>query len=283
MYISAMSIRLASGQWVLRPMGLTDIPGGAASGGLYAVLFGVGVIMARPFPWARALGLVAAVAGMTCLYLSQVRSLVVMVGICLITLILVLALANRLGRMVTVLSVASVLAFVGFMAAFSLGGTSVTERLQTLIKDSPTTVYYKNRGIFLEHTFAELIAEYPLGAGLGRWGMMNTYFGENSRALWVEIQWTGWLYDGGIFLLLLYPTAVLVTLWRAVQVARTHANGTVGIWAALVAAYDVGTIALLFNYPIFMSTGGLEFWLLNTALMRAATHAKSNQLALRPS
>jgi hypothetical protein len=284
-YVSAMSIQLASGEWVLRPMGLTDIPGGAASGGLYAVLLGVGVILARPFPAARVLGIVAAVAGMTCLYLSQVRSMVLMVGICLIALVAVLAFANRLGRMVTVLSIGGALAFVGFATAFSLGGSSMSDRLQTLTQDSPTAVYYRNRGIFLEHTFVELIAEYPLGAGLGRWGMMTSYFGEPSRALWAEIQWTGWLYDGGLLLIVLYPVAVVATLWQALRIARRHARGEIGIWAALVAAYDVGTIALLFSYPVFMSTGGLEFWLLNTALMRAAAaeEGENQLLAERPS
>jgi hypothetical protein len=275
-FVAAMSIRLASGEWVLRPMGLTDVPGGAASGGLYAALLGVGVILARPFTGARWLGLVAVTAGMTCLYLSQVRSLVVTVGICLITVVAVLAVAGRLGRMVSVLLIGAVLAVIAFSVALSLGGSSVTDRLATLTRESPTAVYYKNRGIFLEHTFAELLLEYPLGAGLGRWGMMSAYFGDRARALWVEIQWTGWLFDGGILLLVLYPVAVLDALFRAVRIARAESRSDLGIWAALVAAYDVGTIALLFNYPVFMSSGGLEFWLLNTALVRAAVWARSH-------
>jgi hypothetical protein len=206
---------------------------------------------------------------MTCIYLSQVRAMLVTLGIALFTLAVVLALTNRLGRLVVVVAISATLLIAGFSVALSLGGTSVTSRLETLTSGSATSVYYKSRGLFLEHTFGELLTEYPLGAGLGRWGMMSSYFGDPKRALWAEIQWTGWLFDGGILLLVLYPLAVVVAFWHAFKIARYSRNDDLGTWAALVAAYDVATIALIFSYPVFMSGTGLEFWLLNAALARA--------------
>jgi hypothetical protein len=44
------------------------------------------------------------------------------------------------------------------------------------------------------------------------------------------------------------------------------------LWGGLVFAYDIGVVALTFNYPTFMSEGGMEFWLLNTVLFVAANH-----------
>jgi hypothetical protein len=41
----------------------------------------------------------------------------------------------------------------------------------------------------------------------------------------------------------------------------------------VVAGYNLGTIALTFSYHAFMSTTGIEFWVLNAALIQVgATH-----------
>ena len=40
-------------------------------------------------------------------------------------------------------------------------------------------------------------------------------------------------------------------------------------------AYDVGAVALTFNYPLFIGQGGMEFWLLNAALFTAAVRRPS--------
>jgi hypothetical protein len=275
-YVAAMSIRLASGDWIVRPMGLTDLPGGAAYGGFYAALLGLGVTLTKPFPGARLLGPFSVGLGMICLYLAQVRSLLVMLAICVVALLTVLMIAGRVGRSVLVATVACVVALVTYSLARSLGGTSMVERLSTLTADSAGSVYYRNRGIFLEHTFVELLPQYPLGAGLGRWGMMNNYFGDATRSLWAEIQWTGWLFDGGLLMLLIYPAALLRALYVAVRSAASRDRGGFGVWAALIAAYDVGAVALTFSYPIFMSTAGIEFWLLNALLQAAAFQRFSN-------
>src|SRR6185503_10786619 len=98
----------------------------------------------------RWLGLLSMIAGMTALYLSQIRALLVMLGISVIALACVLMISGRLGRLLTVIVAAVALTLVGFSLAFSLGGETVTSRLATLTSESSTAVYYRNRGIFLE-------------------------------------------------------------------------------------------------------------------------------------
>src|SRR6185369_4454210 len=99
------------------------------------------------------------------------------------------------------------------------------------------------------YTFGELLQKYPMGAGLGRWGMIAVYFGGLSKPgaepLWVEIQVAGWAIDGGFALLLLYIGALVVTLVTDSRVARTHPNPKVRACASVVLAANLGTAALI--------------------------------------
>ena len=267
--LQALSIRLSSGDWILRPMGLTDVPGGAGYAGLYSILLGLGVVIARPFWGARVAGVGTMLLGAIVIYLCQVRAVIVLTGICLIALVAISVVAGRLSRFFLIGLLGVVVAFVAWAGALSLGSDAVTDRLSTLIEDDAGSVYYSNRGIFLEKTFNQLLPEYPFGAGLGRWGMMNHYFGTAKRSLWVEIQWTGWLYDGGLVLLLAYPAAVLFATWNAARLALGPESSRLAVWASILFAYDVGAFALTFSYPIFMATAGIEFWVFNAALFQA--------------
>src|SRR4029077_13654235 len=116
-----------------------------------------------------------------------------------------------------------------FAWAVSVGGKVVTGRLATLTQDRPGKVYYNSRGHFIEELVTEWVPKYPLGAGLGRWGMMNRYFGDNSHPsrsmLWVEIQWTGWVFDGGLPLILIYLVAILMACWTAWRIALSRFPG----------------------------------------------------------
>jgi len=275
-YLDSMMIELASGESVLRPMGLTDAPGGAAGAGFYAALLGLGLVQARTkLPGARWLAAASMLIGVMILYLAQVRSLLVVLGLSTIVLTVLHALAARLSRFVVIAAVSAAIAMVAYSFAVELGGSSVTSRLATLTADAPGKVYYTNRGIFLEYTFVELLPRFPLGGGLGRWGMMNTYFGSAASALWVEIQWTGWLIDGGVPLILAYAAAVLVTIRQVAKTALSREGHALASWAPLVAAYGVGVLALTFNATPFMGTSGLEFWLINAAFFQALTTASA--------
>jgi len=167
----------------------------------------------------------------------------------------------------------------GVAAALAVGGESVTNRLKTLTEDDPATVYYHGRGFYLHYLLVEQIWEFPLGAGLGRWGMTNTYFGGANplnETLWAEIQWQGWLYDGGIPLMLVYAGAIAMAMWVALKASRAISS-SLGQWATVILAYNVGALAVTFNNPIFLSQAGMEFWLLNACLWSAWWQQKQMQ------
>jgi hypothetical protein len=282
----AYKLELANGERVWRPMGLTDVPGGAAGAGLYAVVFGLGFLLNSRSWLVCGLSVGGMALGLFCLYISEVRSLLVMAGICSCTLIGILLWRQEMQRLLGTVLVMVLLAVSTFLWATAIGGSATIHRLSSLVEDRPAEVYARNRGHFLVHTFTELLPEYPLGAGLARWGMMRAYFGDeanlDSPQIWVEIQWTGWVLDGGALLLLAYSAAVAAACWVALRVARSRLPEGMPLWGALVFALNIGTVAVTFNYAIFMSQGGMEFWLLNAALFAAAAQAARGAKPRRP-
>jgi len=284
--LAGLEIELASGERMFRPMGLTDIPGGAAGAGLYSVLLGAGMLLSAkaPFQGARLLSIGSMVAGLMCLYLCQVRSLLVMTAVCTLTLIFVLLVSGRISKLMGLLGAVAVIVPGAFTLALAIGGNAMLARLTTLVAADPGSVYYSHRGHFLEYMLTHDLPLYPLGAGLGRCGMVHTYFGENAEYLWAEIQWSAWLFDGGLPLIFLYTTAILIATWSCLKIARTQAHNadpSLSLWATVILAYNVGALAICFNYPLFEGTGGVEFWLLNTAVLCAAQTVERQRLESR--
>jgi len=285
--LGGLQIELASGERMFRPMGLTDSPGGAAGAGMYAVLFGTGTLLSEKpaFPGARLVAVGSMVAGLMCLYLCQIRSLVIMTGVCIFTLLAALLLSGRLSKLVGLIGAVGVIVPGAFALALAIGGDAMTARLTTLVAADPSSVYYRNRGHFLEYTLDHDLPLYPLGAGLGRIGMVHKYFGEATGALWAEIQWTAWLLDGGVLLIFLYVTAIIIVSWGCLKISRQQQStggGSTALWAAMIFAYDVGALALCFNYPLFEGTGGVEFWLLNMTVLCAGQNTERGALRSKP-
>ncbi|MFL5348761.1 MAG: hypothetical protein ACJ8AT_28530 [Hyalangium sp.] len=277
-YTNSLQFETATGERVFRPFGLTDAPGGAATGAFYAVLLGAGFLISSRGGLVRALSVGGIFLGVVSLYLCQVRAIALMLLVCLLAIAAVLALSGRLLRLTKLLAVVGGLAVLGIGWATSVGGDAAMARWNSLVEKDAADVYYNNRGYFLEGTLNYFVPEYPLGAGLGRYGMANAYFGDNSdpsrSSLWAEIQWTAWVFDGGVLVLLLYPLALLATaLWTFRLALRREELGELWLWGTLIFAYDLGAIALTFSYPFFMSQAGMEFWLLNAALFGAFFHA----------
>lgn len=286
-YLESLRITTARGASVYRPMGLTDMPGGAATSGFFSMLFGIGLLLTERRAGMRVACLSSMVLGMGTILLSQVRSILLMAVIAVIAFAAVLALRGHLARLSLVATATSAVIVIGFMLAVAVGGVSVTDRLATLVEDDPTQVYHANRGRFLEETIDIYLPRFPIGAGLGRWGMMNAYFGDNSdpdrESIWVEIQWTGWLLDGGVPLIAAYTVALLLALLTAWRISgrRTVGDSKINLWAAMIVGYNVGAIAITFNYPLFIGQGGLEFWLLNAGLYSAASVSGSTPFPSR--
>jgi hypothetical protein len=287
-YIESLKITTATGQRVLRPMGLTDVPGGAAISGLYAVLLGVGFFLTRRTPGMMVLSLASIGLGVACLYLSQIRALVVMTGISLVAVVGILLWRRDVRRLSTLVLGLGVMVLAGYFGARNMAGVDVANRMGTLVRARPGQVYYENRGRFLEDAIFKTLPNAPFGEGLGHWGMTATYFGGGAPAkdVWVEIQWAGWIVDGGAPLLLTYLLAIgitLLTVWRTARARPPSPEAhDLPFWAAIVLAYSVGATALTFSYPIFLSQSGMEFWLLNATLFAAARHARQSAAAGLP-
>jgi hypothetical protein len=275
-------ITLANGTQVYRPMGLTDVPGGAATSGLYALLFGVVIALKQKNPILRILGIASGAIGLFCIYLTQIRSVLVLAAISMIVLAVVLIRIGQIARATAMVSGVTALFLGTFSWAIAIGGTSTMQRISSLFAGSAQEVYQQNRGGFLQDTIERLLPQYPLGAGLGRWGMMNSYFGNNtdlvSQPIWVEIQWTAWLLDGGVPLIFAYIFTIYLACHTAWKIAINRKLGDFALWGGLVFAYNIGILAITFNYPIFMSQGGMEFWLINAVLFTAANHIQDQKL-----
>lgn len=284
--VEGLKITLANGRHIFRPMGLTDTPGGAADAGLWAVLFGLGFLLAasgRGRLLRRGLYFAGMFAGMIVIYLSQTRVLLVVVAVWLAALLGLLTWHRRWRQLALLLLLAAALGAVSLRVASRVGGRQMTARLATLTGGGHGHVYDKARGEFLRQTFTTLIPQFPLGAGLGRWGMMNTYFGHNRDPrrgrIYVEIQWQGWVLDGGVPLLAAYLALLAATMITLGRLAARR--GPLWSWALLCLAYDIGVVAMTFDYTPFTGEPGLQFWFLN-ALVLAAVGMAARARALDP-
>ncbi|WP_320685255.1 hypothetical protein [Gemmata algarum] len=268
-----LKIELANGERVWRPFGLTDTPGGAANSGMFAVLAGLVMITTERSLALRLAGIVGAVVGMFCLYLCQIRSLVVLTAVGVVVSLVLAVVRGRMVQAAWIGGGAAVVVVGGFAWATTVGGAAVTDRLETLTEDRADQVYYSNRGHFLERTFEE-VPEYPLGAGAGRWGMMMGYFGDPmniaSPGLWAEIQPTGWLYDGGPLLIFAGYGAALAGCWASVRVVLRAKERLVSEWGGLIVALNVAALVNTLSYPVFASQSGMMCWVLTGVLYARA-------------
>ena len=287
-YVAMQHFQNAYGELVYRPMGLTDTPGGAAAAGFFAALFATIFFLLERRRWMQIVSAGAMLVGMVAIYLSQVRVMLVMEMVCMLALLTLMSwraalisnplLGRRIGsrRLAYLTGLIALAAVGGFIWAVALGGTAITERVNSLTVENPGEVYHENRGQFLIYTIDEALPEYPLGAGPGRWGMMFYYFGDQRNAknpgLWAEIQWTAWLYDGGVALVLVYTLAIALAFRVTYKIALNERSAELATLAAVIFAYDVGVLAATFDSCIFSGGGGLDFWILNAVLFNAAYH-----------
>src|SRR5258708_2299067 len=273
-YVRGVQYQNANGQLVFRAMGLSDIPGGAGSAGVSAVLFGAALMLTWRKWSRRMLATGTMVVGLAAIFLSHVRASLVMLIVCAATLTVVLAIRRarvratqaawrrrEAGSLTRLLAVLGVVAVFGFTWAIAVGAHAVIERFSTLTVADPGTVYHQNRGHFIEESIQDLLPKYPLGAGLGRWGMMNHYFGDNSdpntAMLWSEEQFTAWLVDGGVPLIFVYLLAVAMTTMFAFRLALKPIDPELAIFAAVIFSYDTRAVVAPLGYSFFCSPMGI--------------------------
>jgi hypothetical protein len=258
------------GRLIVRPPGLFDTPGAVCSAGTIAALFGLILALEPLAAWKRGVALTMAIAGISAIYLSHVRvSFVVTLGM-MVTYVAMLSAQKQTKRVAGFTALAVGLVLGGLSLATVLGGQSISERFSTLVAEDPRELYYRSRGQSVEYAFNNLIAEYPLGAGLARWGMMSFYFGGPRNAdvpsVFAEVQPNAWLLDGGIFLMLFYGLALTMSAIHDIKLVRSLANRDDRLWSAAVIAANFGTLALVFSFVPFGTAAGMQFWFLEGAL-----------------
>ena len=271
-------MELADGHKVIRPMGLTDTPGGAGAGGVNAIILGTGLLLTETSLILRALVVAGMVAGLFCIYIVQERVNLVIVGLATVVILAALARRGSVAKALTLCAVAAGVILVGTTLAFAIGGATVSDRFSTLVANDAATVYQENRGSFLEEVVNRDVFDYPFGAGEGRWGMVNTYFGSPGQSLWAEMFWQSAVFDGGVPLILAYAGLFASLIWTAWRVATTSGSEKVACWGAAVAGYNMAALAASFVFPIMAVQIGIEVVLLNACLyaISRSTNERNN-------
>lgn len=264
----------ADGQDIMRPPGLSNNPGAACASGMLGGLLAVSFLLGRTALLLRLYCLATLFLGTAVIYVSMVRtSLLVLCGMCVV-LCLLNFMQGRIGKGVLVLAVAGGGCVAGLIYAVALGGDAVEARYSTIVDQNPATLYYNARGSGVQNTFTTLIFEYPLGAGLARWGQMRSYFGDesnsNSPPIFGEIQFPCWILDGGCVLLLLYVSAIASTLRMEVHLARVARDPELRSLAATICAMSCGLASMCFSFVPFVCQFGVLFWLLAGVLYGAS-------------
>ena len=273
--VSSLTYVGADGRSIVRPPGLSDMPGGAAIAAMMTMVLGLTLAMRREQPWVVRVGCaVGAAVGMTTLFLTQVRSLSLLavggVALCAV-------LQFRQGRRVQgAVSIAVGLALIGgaYVWAVSVGGDAVADRFLGLLNDGVVHTFEENRGLTIRYTMTEMLAEFPFGAGLGRWGMMQTLFGDPT--LWqappihAETQPTGWLLDGGVPLLFLYVGALAIALRYTYRLSIDSRFGRLQDVATVLLCVQLTVVGLCLSGPVFNNQLGIQFWAMTGALAGAA-------------
>lgn len=267
----------AGGSAVVRPPGLSDSPGAAAGAGMLALTLGLAFCFLRTNVLQKGLCLVASLAGLAVIFLSHVRLLLLLGMGSLAVYGVVLILQQRMARAMALMKMTMLVALTGWTIAIAFGGHSIHERFASLLEDDPLSVYNESkRGPMMRGAFETLIWDYPLGAGLGRWGMIRRYFGNESNVkspmIWAELQVPAWILDGGVVLLACYTIALMVVAAQQLSMALQSVSPLLQDLAAIVLALSAATVAGVFGGTPFVAQHGVQFWFLAGALYGVWLH-----------
>jgi hypothetical protein len=279
--ISSLTYRGADGREIIRPPGLSDMPGGAAASAMVTFTLGVALTFRRGLAtlW-RAGCAAAATIGMTALLLTQVRSLSLVAAASLGVFAALRFRQGRAGDALASVGVGAALVAGAFVWAVAVGGDALAERFSGLVNDGVIHTFREQRGVFLTYTLSELLYQFPLGAGLGRWGMMQVYFGDPT--LWqappihVEIQPTGWLLDGGVLLWVAMGGALVMAL-RTTYLVAVHADETLQDAATAIVCLQLAVLCLCLTGPVFNTQLGIQFWAVTGAVLGPLLAASSRE------
>jgi hypothetical protein len=276
---SSLNVKTDDGREFLRPTGLTDTPGGAALGGVASVAFGLALALAPGAWWKRLAGMGLALAGLTILFYSQVRSLTLTLVIGIMFWAVLLALRGEIRKLSMLLTCVGLLGVAAIGWVVRDAGSGVLKRFGDLFEDRITTTYYKHRGNFIEYALSENLPKYPLGAGPGRVGMASFFFGNrlapvDRRLLYAETQVEVWVLDGGLPVLIAYPLALLLAIYSAAKTAVKCPDAEIAYWAGAILVYAITVLIAAGAGQPFMAPMGVQFWALLGGLYGAQEFAR---------
>ena len=272
--LDRVSYRGPDGYTVIRPPGLFDNPGAVAGPATYAGLLGVVFATAPgPIPIRIVAGFLA-VAGVAAICLSFVRTSLIVLGGMFVVYVGLLLRRAEFGRLLIVVPFVVAVGLGGFSIGARLGGDAIVERFGTLRDEGADAYSNAGRTEQLQYGVGDLLFRFPLGAGLGRWGMMQEYFGdplsENAPPIWAELQPNAWILDGGLLLVVFYVGALVITTRYNVRLIERPPHRGMRWLASIVMAANAGVIALIFGFTPFTNQIGMQYWLLTGVLHGAA-------------
>jgi hypothetical protein len=255
----------ADGTTVVRPPGLSDNPGAVCGPGMISAVLGLIFAANCSTLWKRAASLILSFAGIAAVLLSQVRTSFAILAGTVLTYVILLAIHRKSFQTGFIIVCSTGVFAIAWAFSGWLGGPDVVDRVSSLWEDDPAAVYYyAGRGGQLQDAFQFQLKQYPLGAGLGRWGMMRVYFGDESNRqsppIWAELQLPAWLFDGGIILICSYGIALLLNARRELYLSQSAKYQETRSLAAIIFALNAGTLALCFGFTPFTTQIGLQYW-----------------------
>lgn len=280
----SLTIKTEDGMEFLRPAGLTDAPGAGGIAGLLACLTGLAVALPATSKKVRLASLGTALAGLAVIFYSQARFTVIVLVAGMMAWVVMLAMQRDMRKLALLGVCGAALAFGSVGMVMRAGGMAVMNRFLTLFQKRSDAVYYENRGKFVEHALLTLLPEYPLGAGMGRFGTMHGYFGDpmaplERSGLWVETQVEGWVLDGGAPLLLAEFGAVITAMVLAFCTAVRCPDRELRYWASVVVVFGLFAALSVLGNLVFLTSNGLQFWVLLGALYGADALARGQARA----
>jgi hypothetical protein len=265
----------ADGRRILRPCGLTDTPGGAATAGTTVALLGLCWALQPVAFWKRLGGLGMGFLGVSVIYYTNVRVTMVMLVISMITLAVLLVLQGNY-RKAALLTAGGAGLLVGAMAwAVRTAGTRVFDRFFTVVEHGPFDSFLTARGGLVGEGLNALVTN-PIGYGLGWWGQINGLFSIPGKIspVWVEVMVQAFAYDGGLPLMIGYVGAITVALYDSTRIALTTRDRALAFWAVVITALNLSIAASCFSFVTFLSPVGLNFWILSAALNAADAQSR---------
>ena len=269
------------GRRIMRPCGLSDSPGMASAAGVAAALLGLSWSLRPIAVWKRLACGVLAFLGVAVIYYSQVRSAILMLAICVAAMTVLFTIQKNFKQAIMLASGGTTMVVGALLWVARSGGSAFLERFLTLIEGDPSKLMHQSRGHFIEQAFNEYLWDYPLGYGMGWWGMVNAIFGrpDQPSPMWCEVMWPGWIIDGGAPLLIAYVVALGMAMADTLRIAWTSKDRDVAFWAAVIVSFNLSLLASTFSFVPFISAIGIQFWLLSATLHAADARAR---LAARP-